>query len=305
MLRLLQRLLHRVACIDNLITVKTEFLIIRSLFLLHKAIIRVRIIPQKGDDSMLSSEQYKDFVHILLDMGEKMLSCGAEINRIEYTISKMAKSYGAVRANVFVINSSIVLTVEFSTDALQITESRRVKGSSGINLLKLERYNSVSRRCAKNPMPLDELRAEIEAVPEKSNSLKFYVGCCLAAGSFSVFFGGSVYDGLAAAFFALIIGFLQRKLSPLCPNNIIFNFIASLTVGFAVCPFTNLFSVFSRDKILIGEVMLLIPGIAVTNALRDVFVGDTISGSMRVIEGLFWTVGIVAGFMVAIFVVGV
>ena len=55
---------------------------------------------------------------------------------------------------------------------------------------------------------------------------------------------------------------------------------------------------------MIGDIMLLIPGIAMTNAVRDVLVGDTISGIMRLIETLLWAGSLACGFMIAIWLIG-
>ena len=50
--------------------------------------------------------------------------------------------------------------------------------------------------------------------------------------------------------------------------------------------------------------MLLVPGIAITNSVRDIFVGDTITGTMRFIECLLSAAALAAGFMLAIYAVG-
>lgn len=50
--------------------------------------------------------------------------------------------------------------------------------------------------------------------------------------------------------------------------------------------------------------MLLIPGIPMTNAVRDILVGDTISGIMRLVETLLWAGALACGFMAAIFIIG-
>ena len=50
--------------------------------------------------------------------------------------------------------------------------------------------------------------------------------------------------------------------------------------------------------------MLLIPGIAMTNSIRDILVGDTISGLMRLIESILWAGSLACGFMTAILLIG-
>ena len=58
------------------------------------------------------------------------------------------------------------------------------------------------------------------------------------------------------------------------------------------------------DKIMIGDIMLLIPGVAFTNAVRNVLIGDTISGLMRLVESVLWAGAIACGFVLSIWVTG-
>ena len=58
------------------------------------------------------------------------------------------------------------------------------------------------------------------------------------------------------------------------------------------------------DKIMIGDIMLLIPGIAMTNSIRNILVGNTISGIMRLIESLLWAGALACGYMTAIWFFG-
>ena len=55
----------------------------------------------------------KDFLHIFLDMGDALLNSGAEIFRVEDTLNRMGYACGAEQMNVFVITSSIVITMNF------------------------------------------------------------------------------------------------------------------------------------------------------------------------------------------------
>ena len=58
------------------------------------------------------------------------------------------------------------------------------------------------------------------------------------------------------------------------------------------------------DKIIIGDIMLMIPGISLTNSVRDMLLGDTLSGTMRLVESLLWAGAQAAGFMAAIWLMG-
>ena len=252
--------------------------------------------------TLTKAEEYK-LLHLLLDMGEMMMCSGGEVRRVENTLSLMGKAYGAVETNVMVITASIIVTMKFA-DGNLITESRRVESPGSNKLWRLEGLNALSRKCCEKPLSIEQLETEIKNCKQPTNLWKFYLGSALAAGAFAVFFGGNIFDGIISAIFALLVCFFQRKYSSIFPNNIIFNIICSFVVGVLISLTAKFIPFISADMIMIGVIMLLIPGIAFTNSMRDILVGDTISGFMRLIESLLWAAGIAVGFMLAILLIG-
>jgi len=250
-----------------------------------------------GDTMGLTSEERKIMLHYLLDMGELLLSCGAEISRVEDTLTRMGIAYGAETMNVFVITSSIVITMVFP-NAIEVTETRRIRKLDSTNFKKLEDLNELSRQCCIAPLPLDQLHQRLNAIhAEEANRKKFIIGSILGAFGFAIFFGGTILDGLACGLVAILIVFLQRRLGEIAPNTIVFNFLAASLVGVLIVILSRIFPVLHMDKIMIGDIMLLIPGIAMTNSIRNMLVGDTISGIMRLIESLLWAGALALGFM--------
>ena len=257
-----------------------------------------------NDVSINKDFDYKKIMHCLLDMGEDMLNCGAEVNRVEDTIQRMGKAYGASKMNVFVITSSMVVTLELA-DGSEITRSRRVVNTAGTNFKMLEELNALSRRCCIKPLPVDNLERRLEEIRTKvPKTYRHYLGSVLIAGGFAVFFGGTLLDAAVAAVFALLICFLKIRVTALCPNRMVFHLLSSFISGIGVCLCARLIPGVHLDKVMIGDIMLMIPGLAMTNAIRDMLVGDTISGIMRFIECLLWAGSLAAGFMISIWIVG-
>ena len=257
--------------------------------------------------TLTKAEEYK-LLHLLLDMGEMMMCSGGEVRRVENTLSLMGKAYGASETNVMVITASIIVTMKFA-DGNLITESRRVDNPGSNKLWRLEGLNALSRKCCEKPLSMEELEKEIKNCKTPTNLWKFYLGSALAAGSFSVFFGGKFLDFIFASLFGLCVCLSQRKISKFFPNNIIFNIVTSFVIGIFIslsASGVNLIkeNAVSSDMVIIGVIMLLVPGIAFTNSVRDILVGDTISGLMRLIESLLWAAGLAIGFMLAILLVG-
>ncbi len=252
----------------------------------------------------MKQNNYSKLVHTLLDFGEALLDAGAEIARVEDSIARMAKAYGAKKADVFVITSSIVLTMEFD-DGQIVTLTRRIRNKSGFDFVKIDRLNALARNCAVTPLPLEELKSSLLAIAGKRpRAWKLYLGSVVAAAAFSIFFGGDLADGAVSGLFALLICFLQLHLSVFCPNNAFFLFITSLVCGVFIYLTGKALPFLHTDLIIIGDIMLLVPGVAITTATRDMVIGDTISGGTKLVESLVAAVTLAGGFMIAMLFFG-
>lgn len=62
--------------------------------------------------------------------------------------------------------------------------------------------------------------------------------------------------------------------------------IAAMIMGVLALGLNYLYPKMIIDNILIGALMTLVPGLAMTNALRDLFMGDLLSGIVRMCEAI-------------------
>ena len=252
----------------------------------------------------LSAQDAAVLLHELLEMAEAMIGAGAEVNRVEDTLTRMGVAYGAARMDVLVITTSVVVTL-LLPDGQQLTQTRRLAGAGSTNFIRLETLNALSRECCRTPLPLPELQQRIDDILSHHSSVKMqYLGSIAATGGFTVFFGGSLWDTLVAILFGVFICLLQQKFTRICRSKMVFNLLSAILSGTAICLTAALFPALHADKIIIGDIMLLIPGLATTNSVRDIMVGDTISGIMRLIECLLWAAALAFGFMIAIRLTG-
>ena len=237
-------------------------------------------------------------------MGNLLLESGAEVNRVEDTLSRMGKAYGAIEMSVFVITSCMIITMRLP-DGTVITQTRRGGAKSNTNFSKLEDLNTLSRRYCASPFSLLELDATICELKEiRPNSWTRFAGSILVAGCFAMFFGADLLGGIVAAISAIFVCFVQRGLEKLCTNKVTYQFLCALLVGIAINCIGAVIPRVNLEKIVVGNIMLLIPGIAITNSVRDILVDDTISGVMRFIESVLWAGALAAGFMVSMWMFG-
>ena len=249
----------------------------------------------------LTREEQNRLLHGMLEMGDLMLDCGAEVSRVEDTLTRLGRAYGAEHVEVFVITSIISITLAFPDDEAS-TETRRVHSGGGTDFYRLEKLNALSRACCAHPFPLPEMRQRLDAIA--AGHKPFPAGSVLTGGWVAVFFGGTVWDGLVAAAFGALICLLQLWLGRTKLNTVAFNLLVTLLTGLGVGLTTAVIPGLHMDTIIMGDIMLMIPGLAITNAVRNMLVGDTISGAVRLLESLIWAAALAGGFMMALAIVG-
>ncbi|MBE7051512.1 MAG: threonine/serine exporter family protein [Ruminococcaceae bacterium] len=246
----------------------------------------------------------KHTLNIMLNFAEMMMASGAEVNRIEDSLTRIGLSCGAVKMDVYAIASNITITA-LDKDGISYTQTRRMTSVASTDFDMLDKLNSLSRDKCEGKITFEEFEEAVSTMPATVDSeLKLYIGSMLAAGAFALFFGGSVWDAIASFFFGIPIYFMQSKFRSFCPNTIIFNLLTAFVVGICICIVAKIFNL-NADKVIIGDIMLLIPGIAFTNSIRNLLVGDTNTGIMRLVETILWAAALALGFVLSIMLIGV
>lgn len=232
-----------------------------------------------------TAAQNGEILMIALDVGEQILECGGEISRVEDTIQRICAGYGASRTDVFAITSSIVVTMHRGGGC--VTQTRRINGSE-TDFCRMEALNALSRRICSERPDTETVRRELKSISAGNGHGVFpgLAGYLLGSGSFAVFFGGSVKDGICAMLCGILIFFMDRRVRRIWDSRLLYAMLCSFLAGVCALVFDRMGLCGDVDKVMIGDIMLLIPGIALTNALRDLFMGDTISGLLRLMEAL-------------------
>lgn len=235
-----------------------------------------------------------------MDMGEKMIICGAEANRVEDTIRRICLAYGCTKVDVFSITSYLSTTIRLP-DGTHDTQTRRIHSYSN-NLDKLEYLNAISRHICNNTPAYNNIETEITDI-KKDRNFPWYMsisGYILSSLAFAVFFGGSIRDGLIAGLLSTIAYIMDLKIRPLGINMLMYNFFCTFLLG-VLARFIGLTGFIDNlDKVFIGLVMLYIPGTQMTNSIRDILCGDIMSGLLRLIEAVMLAIAIALGFATSI-----
>ena len=241
---------------------------------------------------------------LALDVGKSMVRCGAEINRVEETVLRICHAYGVRKTDVFSVISMITATVS-DEDGVTHTQMRRIY-TRGVNFRRLENLNSLSRKiCAEVP-DIKAAREELDVICIENKRFDIFVcmGYVVAAMGFTVFFGGSLLDSLASAPIAVVLYIINLYVKSNGVNKLFFTALSSAIAGFMAISFVHFGFGHDANMIMIGDIMLLIPGLMLINSVREMLCGDLMSGLLRLLESVVLALSIACGFAVAILTLG-
>ncbi len=243
-------------------------------------------------------------LNLIMDIGEQMLISGAEVSRVEESVRRMGAAFGAQRSDAFIITSSMEVTLKDS-EGNTYTQTRRISGS-GTDIERLHLLNALARKISSKKADLETAEKEFSSI-EKSKRYPTpteIFSYAIVSGAFTVFFGGGAKDCLCAVVIGIVLALIVKLTEVGHLNKIFAKFFCSFVGTLMAFAALKLGLVPSVDTIIIGFIMTLIPGVGLTVALRDLFVGDSISGVLRTIEAVLFAFAIAGGYFLSAFIMG-
>ncbi len=227
---------------------------------------------------------YNTLMDLAADLGYELSMSGAETFRVEDSMEHVLSSYG-VSSEVFAIPNYLIVSILTETGK-PITRMRRV-GYHGNNLDAVEKLNALSRKiCSEHPEPAEAMRwlDEVRRAVLSYNFPAYLLGNFLAAAGFAMLFGCGPADMLLSGICGLLCGLILRFMDRMKVNP----FFTTITAAFAMALTAyglNLCGIAHNvDGVIIGGLMILVPGLLFTNAMRDIILGDTNSGIYRLVQ---------------------
>ena len=239
----------------------------------------------------------QDLLKAVLHIAERMTESGAEINRVEECIIRICRAYQCRHVDVFATTANIIVTVE-TKYRVPLTQHRRIT-VSGTDIDRLDRLNDLARYVTQNTPDTAEVRRRLDEIEARPKTHPALILLCygIIPAAFCLLFGSrSPVECLFAGLIGLVLGLLCALFEKTKVNKILARFLCSLIAAFLVEGLMRLSLITCPDYIIIGNIMTLIPGVGFTNALRDLFVGDMFTGTIRTVEAVLLTIAIAVGF---------
>lgn len=267
-------------------------------------------IEEQTENSLEKERNYYDKVlAVAIEIGCGLLGSGCPVGRVEIAVDYVCRAYGAAEVNVSTFPSMIMAGVRLA-DGSEVSQLKRVHSISN-NFSKMEAYNQLSRDICKNKYPLEKSEELVKELRTKHNQGKIITALSggIGAGAFTVFYGGSLIDAVPAAFIGGLMAYLSCVFAGLAFNGYARTFMLSLTGGILCTVFCWLIRLTglhcTLSTVMMGTIMIVIPGLLMCNAIRDLFSGDTYSGTSELLTAIITTLAIVAGYGVPMVVLKV
>lgn len=242
----------------------------------------------------------KDGVDEILELvmlaGEILLKNGAETYRVEDTVERIGLAAGMRQVEAFATPTGLVVTLEHPL-GFSRTKVRRIR-ERGISLSKVAAVNEVSRRMVNGKLSTMQAALELSKIQQSPNAYPPWVHLVAAgigSGCFAYLFGSNLREFFLAVFAGLVIHWFRLKSAGWGFNRLFGSFLGGLiAAATGVLGQLNLKGV-SADKVVIGAIMTLVPGLAITHAVRDVIYEDLLSGVSRGVEAVLVSIAVAAG----------
>ncbi|OCT14538.1 hypothetical protein A8709_27030 [Paenibacillus pectinilyticus] len=235
-----------------------------------------------------------EIAQVCLLAGKIMLENGGETYRVEDTMSRVAEAFGIPESHSFVTPTGII----FSLDGPEQTTKLIRISSRSTDLRKVTVVNAISRRISQGELTPSEalqLLEQIQADKRRYPTWFQTLVAAIASGCFLIMFQGKWSDFIPA-FLAGGAGTISLTyFHRLVPIKFFAEFLASLIIGFMAYLTVKIGLGHNLDTIIIGSVMPLVPGLLITNAVRDLMAGHFVSGVSKGAEAFLTAFAIGAG----------
>lgn len=243
----------------------------------------------------MDRKQQKLLVETAALAGELMLRSGAETFRAEDTMAHILRKGTTARVTPLALTTSVLVTLEDEVHE-PLTTVRRVHSGS-TNLSRIVQVNEISREFCEDRISLKEAHDQLNHLKDyEYNRFMYNLATIGTSTGFALFFGGNWLDTLAALLVSSVLAFLITLGKKTKMAGFILNCVSCAGMSFACALLGDtIMPTMDMDIVIISGLMPVVPGVAITNAVRDTLQGDYISSSARMLEACLTAVSIALG----------
>ena len=236
----------------------------------------------------------KSIANMAVLAGEIMLRSGAETYRVEDTIKHILDTAGTAETESLVMLTGIIVTIDRPGQEA-VTVMRRVH-ERGTNMHRIVEVNEISRKYCAGELSAEETWEKLKRIKGKQYTVWMYnLSTILVPAGFAPLFGGGLREIFAAGGAGIVLAVLMTIGKRVKTGAFILNILCAAGIAVAAVLLKLWNPLLNMDTVIISGIMPLVPGVAITNAIRDTLRGDYISGGARALEAFVTAVAVAIG----------
>lgn len=236
----------------------------------------------------------KKVLEIALSAGQILLSNGAEAYRVEETIESICNAY-SLECECMVTDKGVFVSVVDNDDE-KVTSLKKIR-TRRVDLYRIELVNDFSRKLKNNPMKYEEAKKRLKDIddsPYFSFAVRLFAAS-MTSFVYALFFNGTIYDSIGAAVVSSVIYFMLEKISKVGFFQFFQMFLSGFIIGGVSVMLQTVFPILNKDNVITGAIMILLPGVALTNGIKDIIYGDFVSGMAKFCEAMLVIIAVGVG----------
>ena len=237
----------------------------------------------------------KKVLSFAVELGDALLRNGAEVYRVEDSVLAILNSYDITDCDVYVLSNGIFASADEVTE--HASSMIRHVPMYPMHLARIASLNALCRQVCSNDISLEEAWTKLEEYKHlpSYNFPLLIISTAIGCGGFAYLFGGTILDSLLACVVGAVLRLFLHFEARMNNSKTVTNVLASMVISLTAILFYAIGLPVHYDKIIIGAIMPLVPGIPLTNSIRDFINSDYLSGSIRLIDALLTAFCIAVG----------
>lgn len=207
---------------------------------------------------------------LIMLAGQILLESGAEIQRIESTLQHMAQALKLADFQTYVVSQGLMVS---ATNRKGLPEAKTLSTThSATNLAKLEAVNTLSRQLSQQTsLDPSQIYAKLQAIDQMaapaltSTLLAYFFG----ASGFSLALGSQLAEAAVAGITGLLLCLFLHWIRQKIQANFLLTILASSLITLTAHLLTQWGWGDQPGLIILGTLMILLPGATFVNAIRE------------------------------------
>lgn len=239
-------------------------------------------------------------LNVITEVASVALENGGEVCRAEEMCERIGTTLGASSVNVFAIPTALCIALQMPSGKSNATICRVKERNIRLNVL--DQANSISRQLVENRITLEEAQEKLKCLRQTGSIslLKAMICSGGAAGFFAMLYGGGWVEFFCALLAGMFAHIAMHVIGKVDSSQLIKALAGSFTAAIIARALNGPYLVADESMVIIGAIMPMLPGLAVTNAIRDMMHGDLVSGNAKLFEGIMTACAIAAGVFMAL-----